>query len=105
MWRHMCNKWWLVPTLNGSLLPHSVKSDSDLGVAQKETGEWKPEHFATEGLLASVGPLRARKLVGCMWMRNRAPVSAGNRTKTLKNGVFWDVTPCGSCKNRRFGGT
>jgi hypothetical protein len=20
----------------------------------------------------------------------------------LKNGVFWDVTPCGSCKNRRF---
>jgi hypothetical protein len=24
---------------------------------------------------------------------------------TVKNGVFWDVTPCGSCKNRRFGGT
>jgi hypothetical protein len=24
---------------------------------------------------------------------------------TLKNGVFWDVTPCGCCKNRRFGGT
>jgi hypothetical protein len=23
----------------------------------------------------------------------------------LKNSVFWDVTPCGSCKNRRFGGT
>jgi hypothetical protein len=23
----------------------------------------------------------------------------------LKNGVFWDLTPCGSCKNRRFGGT
>jgi hypothetical protein len=23
----------------------------------------------------------------------------------LKNGVFWDVTPWGSCKNRRFGGT
>jgi hypothetical protein len=22
-----------------------------------------------------------------------------------KNGVFWDVTQCGSCKNRRFGGT
>jgi hypothetical protein len=20
-----------------------------------------------------------------------------------KNGVFWDVTPCGSCRNRRFG--
>jgi hypothetical protein len=23
----------------------------------------------------------------------------------LKNGVFWVVTPCGSCKNQRFGGT
>jgi hypothetical protein len=23
----------------------------------------------------------------------------------LKNVVFWDVTPCGSCENRRFGGT
>jgi hypothetical protein len=22
-----------------------------------------------------------------------------------KNGVFWDVTPCGSCRNRRFGGS
>jgi hypothetical protein len=24
---------------------------------------------------------------------------------TMKNGVFWDVTPCSSCKNRRSGGT
>jgi hypothetical protein len=24
---------------------------------------------------------------------------------TMKNGVVWDVTPCGSCKNRRFRGT
>jgi hypothetical protein len=23
----------------------------------------------------------------------------------MKNSVFWDVTPCGPCKNRRFGGT
>jgi hypothetical protein len=23
----------------------------------------------------------------------------------MKNIVFWDVTPCGSCKNRRFSGT
>jgi hypothetical protein len=23
---------------------------------------------------------------------------------SVKNGVFWSVTPCGSCKNRRFGG-
>jgi hypothetical protein len=24
---------------------------------------------------------------------------------TMKNGVFWDITPCGSCRNRRFEGT
>jgi hypothetical protein len=23
---------------------------------------------------------------------------------TMKNSVFWDVTPCGSFKNKRFGG-
>jgi hypothetical protein len=23
----------------------------------------------------------------------------------MKNSVLWDVMPCGSCKNRRFGGT
>jgi hypothetical protein len=22
----------------------------------------------------------------------------------MKNAIFWDVTPCGSCKNRRIGG-
>jgi hypothetical protein len=26
-------------------------------------------------------------------------------TIMLKNCIFWDVTPCGSCKNRRFGRT
>jgi hypothetical protein len=24
---------------------------------------------------------------------------------TMKNAVFWDMMPCDSCKNRRFGGT
>jgi hypothetical protein len=24
---------------------------------------------------------------------------------TMKNGVFWDITLCGSCKSRRFGET
>jgi hypothetical protein len=24
---------------------------------------------------------------------------------TVKNGVFWHITPCGVCKNRRFAGT
>jgi hypothetical protein len=26
-------------------------------------------------------------------------------TLNMKNGVIWDVTPCGSCKNGHFGGT
>jgi hypothetical protein len=26
-------------------------------------------------------------------------------TVTMKNGIFWVVTPCGSCTNRRYGGT
>jgi hypothetical protein len=30
-------------------------------------------------------------------------VADGVNTLSLKNGVFWDVSPCGSCKNRRFG--
>jgi hypothetical protein len=34
------------------------------------------------------------------WRRRQDPI-----TKTMKNAVFWDVTPRGSCKNRRFGGT
>jgi hypothetical protein len=32
------------------------------------------------------------------------PLCVSNTTVNKKNGV-WDVTPCGSCKNRRFGGT
>jgi fatty acid desaturase len=27
------------------------------------------------------------------------------RFELLKNVVFWEVTPCGSCRNRRFVGT
>jgi hypothetical protein len=33
------------------------------------------------------------------------PSSRVNPYRHMKNGVFWDVTPCGCCKNRRFGGT
>jgi hypothetical protein len=25
--------------------------------------------------------------------------------KSKESAIFWDVTPCGSCKNQRFGGT
>jgi hypothetical protein len=29
----------------------------------------------------------------------------GFHGRTMKNCVFWDLTPCGSCNYRRFGGT
>jgi hypothetical protein len=35
----------------------------------------------------------------------RTGLDAVEKRKLLKNGVFWDVTSCGSCINRRFGGT
>jgi hypothetical protein len=36
--------------------------------------------------------------------RNKLNVRFGVFTAvTIKNAVFWDVMPCGSCKNRRFG--
>jgi hypothetical protein len=31
--------------------------------------------------------------------------TAGNKHYVIKNAIFWDVMPCGSCKNHRFGGT
>jgi hypothetical protein len=40
---------------------------------------------------------------GSLSVANTA-VSSAN-VAVVKIGVFWDVTPCGSCKNRRFGGT
>jgi hypothetical protein len=34
------------------------------------------------------------------------PLRSTNASKLRhKNAVFWDVMPCGSCKNRRSGGT
>jgi hypothetical protein len=36
----------------------------------------------------------------CWQTFSTAPVSGRSGTETsVKNGVFWDVTPCGSCKN------
>jgi hypothetical protein len=32
-------------------------------------------------------------------------LTVGEEIEIFKNSVFWDVTPCGSCNNRRLGGT
>jgi hypothetical protein len=49
---------------------------------------------------------RLRTYSDCLCVRNMSPVRFEVFTAvTVKNGVFWDVTPCGYCKNRRCGGT
>jgi hypothetical protein len=44
---------------------------------------------------------------GILQIRNRFPCVRFEvfTAVTMKNGVLWDVTPRGTCKNRRFGGT
>jgi hypothetical protein len=34
-----------------------------------------------------------------------APQEREHVASEMKNGVFWDVTPCDSCKDRHFRGT
>jgi hypothetical protein len=49
-----------------------------------------------------------RKFVVCSWRTTDLCVIYkiwGFHGGDSKNSVLWDVTPCGSCKNRRFGGT
>jgi hypothetical protein len=43
-------------------------------------------------------------IIDAVWFGS---ISIINKIKhvTMKNGVFWDITPCGSWNNRRFGGT
>jgi hypothetical protein len=38
-------------------------------------------------------------------MRKLASIQRDYLYNRVKNAVFWDITPCGSCKIRRFGGT
>jgi hypothetical protein len=40
-----------------------------------------------------------------LWSKYSPQHSVLKYPQFMKNGVFWDVTPCGSCKNRRFWGT
>jgi hypothetical protein len=49
--------------------------------------------------------LFSSSLTTCIDMIEIFGLSHQNQHKTAKNGVFWDVTPCGFCKNRRFGRT
>jgi hypothetical protein len=49
-----------------------------------------------------------RCLVNAPWYARNSDIHRELGVETIasmKNGVLWDVTACGSCKNRRFGGT
>jgi hypothetical protein len=52
---------------------------------------WKPQ------ILHDLFPIYISQFCPAFWPQDT--------NMYLKNGGFWDVTPCGCCKNRRFGGT
>jgi hypothetical protein len=56
-------------------------------------------------LVSLFHPLAAYVGVSCNHYYKQLNTLYVSAQYNLKNGVFWDVTPCGSCKNRRFGGT
>jgi hypothetical protein len=58
-------------------------------------------YFITLKIALGLIYMKAPYMLNCM-QRVRFEVFTA---VTMKNAVFWDVTPCGSCKNRRFGGT
>jgi hypothetical protein len=61
-------------------------------------GSWRKIHVCN----IITGMVILVPIVFCKWNITRFEVFTA---VTVKNGVFWDVTPCGSCKNRHFGGT
>jgi hypothetical protein len=56
-----------------------------------------------------VPPALVSKQIFPLWFHRTGSLQnqarSGNFSVSLKNAVFLDATPCGSCKNRRFGGT
>jgi hypothetical protein len=47
-------------------------------------------------------------LATCIFILKQETITHEKQAETIfyvKNAVFWDVAPCRSCVNRRFGGT
>jgi hypothetical protein len=64
----------------------------------------------TRRKVAALGPDEAIEFIFQLPNASSRTVALGftqrlTEISNRKNGVFWDVTPCGYCKNRRFGGT
>jgi hypothetical protein len=60
----------------------------------------REEHF-----LNSCKPIGQHGIACRQYFVYKHSTDIPNRVETVKNAVFWNVTPCGSCKNRRFGAT
>jgi hypothetical protein len=69
---------------------------------------------ATEAVEVSTSAKEIECLCGTNIYGQHTSCKAGRETlqgderkggPSMKNAAFWDLTPCGSCKNRRFGGT
>jgi hypothetical protein len=63
------------------------------------------EKLPTVMLIGNAICTSAAKQRLCKLETIQQPILGHRSVGTLKNAVFWDVTPCGSCKSRRFGGT
>jgi hypothetical protein len=64
---------------------------------QDEPKIGQPKRKGHKQIGQSTNPVAPRTRIRCE--TNSGGINYG------KNGVFWDVTPCGSCKSRCFGGT
>jgi hypothetical protein len=60
----------------------------------------EPRHYAYTNLGEPLSPPELPQQTKESFVRFEVFIAV-----TMKKGVFWVVTPCGSCKNRRFGGT
>jgi hypothetical protein len=88
----MCNQ---IQVLNGNL--NASKSENLFGTFDSS--------YTNDSVLLKYDGIYPRIKL-CMFQENVCCVRFEVFTAvTMKNAVFWDVTPCGSCKNRRFRGT
>jgi hypothetical protein len=49
--------------------------------------------------------MRESAVVKAISVYSKAMLTVLRKTVYIKNAVLWDVAPCRSCTNRRFGGT
>jgi hypothetical protein len=66
-----------------------LKAEENIEAATKHTNSDDFRRLLNEKLTLNI-PLKAEENI--------------EAATKFKNGDFWDVTPCASCKNRRFGG-